>query len=178
MGFVRIADRIPSVTGGLLNFIRVSVMSDILINSPASILAAYIIDQAIGAMTDPDDGNDWPLYVNIAPDGTGIKTNIGSMYDTPGVKDGRRMEGAITDHYGIQLRIRSADDIEGYTKAEILGVSMDTIRNNTVTIGANEYELQNISRQGPVISLGIEKGTTGRRLFTVNFLTMIKRIIS
>ena len=178
MGYELIASTIPAVTGGLFSYVRISTTSDSLVNSPADILAKYIIQQAIGDMTEPTDGDDWPLYTTYMPDGSSIKNNAGCLYDTTPIKDGRIMDGSVIDHYGIQLMIRSTTYAAGYTKAESIARATESILKDTLTIGAYEYELKNISRQGSVIPLGAEKGTKGRSLFTVNFLATIKRIVS
>ncbi len=166
---------IPAVSGGVFSYVRTVTASDALLNTPAVVLASYIIDQAIGSMTDPDNGSAWPLYTSFMPD-TGANTNCGAMYDTPGFKDGRLMEGAVIQHYGIQLKIRSDTHVAGYNKADAVAVALDAIANATITIGANEYQIYNVSRASPVISLGAEPGTKGRQLFTVNFLVSLKRI--
>jgi len=55
---------------------------------------------------------------------------------------------------------------------------MDDIFNATQIIGANTYNLHNVSRQGPVIPLGEEKENKGRQLFAVNFMATITRTVS
>jgi hypothetical protein len=152
-------------------------MSAALLNSPAFILAEYIIDQGIGSMTNPASNLAWPLYNNFLPDATGVKTDLGSIYDTSGVKDGRLMTGEMIAKFGIQFRIRSSKYEEGYNKAQEVAVALDSVFNGSVTIGVDEFEINNVSRQGPVISLGVEKGTTGRRFFTVNFLITLRRVV-
>ncbi len=167
---------ISAITGGVFSFVRSFTVSDSIQTSPAYVLASYIIDQAIGVMTDPDDGLDWPLYVSYSPDHQEAKTDIGTVYDTTGLKDGRFMEGPVVQHYGVQLRIRSDLHTIGWAKAEAIAVALDAVHNQNITINAVEYQIQNVSRTSPVISLGIEKGTKNRRLFTVNFMVTLKRI--
>ena len=150
-------------------------MPETLLTSPADILAQYIIAQGIADMTNPSAGNDWPLYTSYMPDGDTIKTDIGVMYDTPGFKDGRLMEGLTIQKYGVQLKTRSQKHIEGWSKAELIAATLDDVDGGAITIDSITYEIQNVSRQGPVIPLGVEKGTTNRRLFAVNFLLTIKR---
>jgi hypothetical protein len=145
--------------------------------SPAYILKQFIIAEGIGSMTNPSAGNDWPLYISSTPDGSGIKTNLGVLYDSVPLKDGRLMDGPVIVHYGIQLRIRSQKHLDGYTKAEEIAAALDGIANGTITINAKDYIIVNVSRSGPPISLGAEKGTTNRRLFTVNFSVTMKRVV-
>lgn len=176
MGFNLIADIIASVTGGLFQFEKSTIVATALLNSPAFILASYIRSEGIGSLTDPGDDNDWPLYVSYMPDSLSVKNDCGTLYDTSGFKDGRLMSSKVIEHYGIQLRIRSRTANDGWSKAEEVSVILDTVSNDTIVIGANEYLIYNIKRMGPVISLGVEEGTKNRKLFTVNFLVTLKRI--
>ncbi len=167
---------IPAVTGGVFSYVRGLTIDNALLTSPAYILASYIIEQAIGSMTDPVDDNDWPLYVSRMPDGSDIKTNCGTLYDTSGLKDGRLAEGTVIQHYGLQLRIRSDTHLVGWAKAEAIAIALDGVSNEVLAVGSYNYQIYNIRRMGPVISLGMEIGTKARRLFTVNFLVTLKRI--
>ena len=152
-------------------------MSDVaLLTSPAFTLASYIIENAIGVMTDPADEDDWPLYVSSMPDEPDIETNLGVLYNTTGIKDGRLMSGVVIKHYGIQLRIRSNIYTIGFAKAETIMVALDSVFPDTIVIDAVTYRIYNVKRMSSVIALGIEKGTKGRFLFTVNFLVTLKRI--
>ena len=171
-------DIIGSITGGVFEYSKSFDVLDSLQTSPAYILASYIVENSIGFMTNPVNEDDWPLYISYMPDGSDIKTNCGSVYDTSGLKDGRLMEGQVIQHYGIQLRIRCDTHTTGWAKAEAIASALDAIVNDTVTIGSVEYRIYNVSRSGPVISLGMEEGTKERRLFTVNFIVTMKRIIS
>ena len=176
MGYNVIASITPATTGGLFAFEAIGVSGDQLLTSPAYILQQYIIDNAVGSMTDPSAGNAWPLYVSYTPDNDDTKTNLGVLYDTTPIKEGRLMEGQIVSPFGIQLKIRTQKHIEGYTKAEEIANTLDAVQNNIITIDANDYLIENISRLGAPVSLGIEKGTKERRLFTVNFILTMKRI--
>ncbi len=173
-------DKIAAVTGGVFSLETVTaagVKTDVLLVTPAEVMAAYIID-GLGSMARPSEGGSWPLYISHMPDGDNVASDAGSIYNTPGVKDGRRMEGPISQHYGIQLRIRSLEQSDGWAKAEDIASNLDAVHNVTVTNGAEEYQLRNISRQGPVVPLGIEQESTRRRfLFTVNFLVTMERIV-
>ena len=64
-----------------------------------------------------------------------------------------------------------------YAKAEAIAIALDAVLNGTIIIDSEEYLINNVSRTTQIISLGIEKGTKGRRLFVVNFLMTMKRII-
>ncbi len=144
--------------------------------SPAYILAQYIIDTLglMGAST----ADVWPLYVNHQPDGRSgnVEDDLGVLYDTTGVKDGRLMEGPVPQHFGIQLRIRALGNQEGYVKIEDIAVAMDELLNAEISLDSGDYVIQNVSRTSPVVPLGIEGGTKRRFLFTINFLVTMKKV--
>jgi len=178
MPYNLIAKTIPAVTGGLFDFEAVTIPAAALLQTPAAILAAYIIDQGIGSMTDPADDLDWPLYIAFTPDNDNTKTDLGVVYDTTGLKDGRLMvSGEVVEHQGVQIKIRSRTHLDGWNKLDAISRSLDAVFNDTVIIGANEFLIQNIKRSGLIIPLGVEKGTKNRRLFTANFLLTLGRII-
>lgn len=169
---------IAAITGGAFYLVplrRVVPGTHKLEASPASIMVAYVIEK-LGKMTDPSDKNDWPLYVSHLPDGKNVKTDCGAIYDTSGVNEPRAMTGEVSRHPGIQLRIRSRDYETGYAKIEDIASALDEVINNTITIGTSEFEIQNVSRTSPIVSLGVEPGTRRRRSFTVNYLLTMKKL--
>ena len=169
---------IAAATGGalVLTVNRYTAGTELLQISPAMIVARYIIE-ALETMTDPSDDDSWPLYIGSSPDGDNVETNIGVMYDTVGIKDGRLMVGSVIQHFGIQLRIRSRDYEDGYEKIESVASDLDAILYETIEINTEEYRIENLSRTSAIIALGLEQNTTKRRfLFTVNFLATLKEI--
>jgi len=178
MSYDLIAETIPAVTGGLFDFERdlTAAEDTALGRSVISILAAYIIE-TLSLMTDPSDGDDWPLYISSMPDGDNVKTDCGAIYDTAGVLDGKLSSGEVVQHPGIQLCIRSDDYETGYAKIEAIALALDDICWNTITISGDTYLLQNISRVSAVVPLGSERGYKRRFLFTVNFLCSLRKIV-
>jgi hypothetical protein len=139
-------------------------------------LKQCIIDNEIGSMTSPDEGDSWPLFLNYLPDGDDVETNCGAIYDTAGLNELRSMNGDIPEHPGVQIRIRSNDCDIAYAKIEDITRDLDKIVNASVSLGDNQYQIQNASRTSPIIPLGIEIGTTKRRFsFTVNYLLTIRK---
>ena len=135
--------------------------------SPSITIRNLIVAQ--GLMTLPTAAGTWPVYRENLPDGPGIANNVGCVFDTPGTKDGRYMRtGKVVEHYGVQLRIES-DDGTGWAKANDVAVALDALTNEVV--GA--YTVNNISRSGPVISLGKKEGTTRTSVHVVNFMATI-----
>ena len=136
-------------------------------------MAYYIINE-LSEMTDPSDGDAWPLYDSGMPDGPQVETNCGAIYDLSGALDGRCMNGTVVSHPGVQIHIRSRDKNTGYAKIESIALALDGITSDTFSIGALDYELQNASRSSPIESLGIEPGTKRRFNFFVNYQLTIK----
>jgi len=141
--------------------------------SPASIIAYYIISE-MEKMTDPSDKDDWPLYISHLPDGTAIKTDAGAIYDTTGIQDIRSMNGKVPEHPGIQIRIRSSNYETGYAKIEDIARDLDDVFNASIEIDSAEYEIQNISRTSPIVSMGVESGTKRRFHFSVNYILTLR----
>ncbi len=162
-------------TGGVFISKLVGTGSNQLLLSPASILAAYIIEE-LTTMTTPSDESTWPLYITHLPDGRGVEDDCGLMSDTPGLKDGRYMDGEVPQHPGVQLMIRSLTFDEGYAKIEDVASDLDVVIGFEISLASGDYRIENVSRTSPIIPLGIEEGTKRRFLFTINFLVTVKEI--
>lgn len=144
--------------------------------SPASIIANYVILELL-SMTNPLSKDTWPLYISHMPDGKNIEVNCGAVYDTAGLIDGNKLpSGEVTQHPGIQLRIRSSSYETGFIKIEAVAASLDAIYRDTVEIDSVTYQIQNLKKTTPVIPLGPERGTKRRFLFTVNYLLTLKKV--
>ena len=144
--------------------------------TPATILAAFIIN-SLGKMTVPTDGESWPLYSPHMPDGDNVETNCGVVHDTLGVNDVRSISsGVVSEHPGVQIRIRTNDYNAGFAKIEDIALALDVVANETFTIGSESYKIHNVSRASPITSLGVEPGTKRRMFFTVNYLLTLKKL--
>ncbi len=171
---------IAAVTGGVFHTvsdINTSTRSETLLVSPASIVATYLIGE--GFVDDPVGSASlvWPMFISRMPDVIDVPTDCVAIYDTPGLKDGRLMIGPVIEHYGLQIKARSGEYDDGWTKLEAISVELDSVRNQLVMVNAIEYQIYNIKRAGIVIPLGAELGSKGRQLFTANFLVTLKRIV-
>ena len=142
-----------------------------LLISPANILAEYIRSE--GLMSDPDDDTTWPLYVSYMSD-SNVKNNAGAIYDSPGIKDGRLMSGTVIQHYGFRVKIRCTTYSTGWAKIEEIATNLDTVKNKALSVGGENYVINNVSRVEPVVPLGAEDGTKERQLFISDFLTTIR----
>jgi len=169
---------IAAMTGGVLSLKSLAITAtgtDILQMSPASIIANYIIS-SLSLMSDPSDGDDWPLYIASLPDGPQIETDCGAVYDSGGVTDGKYMSGGIMQHQGVQVRIRSQSQETAYEKIEEIAIALDESKFASIEIGDLEFLIQNISRTTSIAFMGVDQGTKRRSNFSVNFLVTIKEL--
>ena len=167
---------IAAITGGafyLTPLARTVSGTSKLQASAASIMAYYIINE-LAKMTDPSDADDWPFYISHLPDGANIETNAGAIYDTVGTQDMRSMNGNVPEHPGIQIRIRSNNHNTAYVKIEDIANALDEVANDSVEIGDLEYEIQNVNRTSPIISLGVDENR--RFHFTINYIITIREL--
>ena len=155
--------------------VRTMEPTELLEASPASIIAAYLIDEK-AKMSRPTDNDVWPLYVSSMPDGENVEQDCGCVYDTSGVKDGRYMRGAVVMHQGIQIRMRSRVYETGYAKIEALASELDSIARYSITIDVGTFLIENASRSTDIVPLGVEPGTRRSYLFTVNYLLSLSRL--
>lgn len=151
-------------------------MTTTLLIPPSKILRQVLID--MGLVVYPGGTSQSIPYVQQPGDGSTV-CFISSMpnepdqavciYDTIGPDFGRRMDdGTYMMHRGVQLRIRSLTEDDGYNLAALLTYQgLDTIRFRKATIDGVDHFVDNVYRNTSIISLGEEVGKR-RQLFTVN----------
>ena len=142
-------------------------------DSPASIVAQYLIDQ--GIMTLPTAGSNWPVYVSHLPDGDDVKDNAGAIYNTTPVLDGRLMVGTTIQHYGVNIQVRVEDEETGWDKCTAIMAALDAIHNTSVVRNSTSYLLVNVSQTSGINPLGLEAGTIRRYRFTMNYIVTMKQ---
>lgn len=155
-------------------------MSGALDHSPAEIIRGLLVQLGLGVNPDDDPGVEWPAYYSLTPD----KANeCITVVDTTGITQGRtHVDGVTQEKYGIQISVRSTYVATGRRKAQEIAQAMDedvlrtqiTLEVTTGSASAS-YLVQAVTRQGNVLSPGIEPGTN-RRLFTTNFLASIRAL--
>lgn len=146
-------------------------MSNALLHSPADVVRWCLVSLALG--TDPNNIAAWPVYTANEP---ALPDNCVTTYDTVGKSDGRSMvTGELFTHYGFQVRIRGKDEATGRPKAEAIRTAMaESVYQETVTIGNEQYLIHAITGIGQVLPLGTETPTSKRVLYTVNALVNVK----
>ena len=145
-------------------------MSGALDHVPSKIIRQLLFD--LGHGTDPDDDADWPIRYSFEPD---EPANHITLFDTEPRQFGRSQPDGITqEHYGLQVRVRSETKQVGWRKAQDIAKSFDEdVLRDEVILGDYTYVVQSTNRQGGVRDLGVEAGTSRRRVHTMDILTDI-----
>ena len=152
-------------------------MAGLLFHSPADI-ARWLLVQ-LGQGTDPTVTplGAWPAYESVEPN---APDNCITCYDTTESSDGRVMiDGERQQHYGIQVRVRSATAKLGYAKAIALAIALDGVVGIGVTgttLVPNSYLVPEVSVRGGVLYIGLDNPTTKRTLHTVNAILPINKM--
>ena len=134
---------------------------------PSEIVWKYAVDTA-NLFTNPADDDDWPLFVGMMPDGNDVANECGAVYNTAGFVEGKNMRSEIDQHFGIQMRVRSFSESDGYD--EIVAVEKDfkDVHNQEVTFTSGEtWNINNFYQTSPIISLGVDDRR--RFNFTLNY---------
>lgn len=141
-------------------------MSNRLLDSPAKILQALLIQLNLGTLA--EDQGEWPVYSIKEP--TGPDSCI-TCYDTAGLMQGRlQIGGEHQEQMGVQIRVRSAIHDDGWGKSdEILHTldSEDTCYQVVVSVEDREYLVHSFNRTSPILPIGTEAGSN-RKIFTLN----------
>lgn len=138
-----------------------------MVHSPADIVRYALVGLEAGTL--PSAGGAWPISVNKELDSPDETVTI---FDTQGKDDGRSMiDGTRDEHPGIMLRVRARSIPAAHNKAKELASTLDTLYQEEVRIGDEEYLLHSVSRVGNPIPAS--DPNSERKLFTVNCLVCI-----
>lgn len=143
-------------------------------NAPSEILLTHLLAQNV--FTDPAEMTDWPLFRNQLPDDPKVSNLAASIYDSIGVKDGRLMDGPPVFHHGLQIRLRSRNTKEAWTKTQEIEALFQAIKQLVINVDSSVYLVENVSQTGPPIFIGYEEfGRARRPLHTLNFLITVSQ---
>lgn len=144
-------------------------MSGLLTHSVNDVLRRLLVNNSQGTL--PSASGNWPIGIERPDDPDDCVT----ITETTGKRDGRVMStGEVIEHPGIQVEVRSADHNTGFLKAMQLATYCDeSIYNSVITFENKTYNIQNVSRVGPVMSIGRESPESKRELFTFNAMVTI-----
>lgn len=143
-------------------------------NSPAEIVAKLLTAQNL--VTEPpapgSQASSWPVYYSAEPQ---APDNLVVIYDTQGRSAGRVMQGERQGFYGLQVMVRATSHAVGWEKIDAIRKAMDEdMYDESVTIDSNVYVIHSFDTSGDIMALGKEQNGK-RSLFTVNFLTSIRK---
>lgn len=142
-----------------------------MIHSPADIMAKLFIDLGYGTLPVAGSNVVWPIFSIREPD---RPDDCITIFNTAGVQDGRSMiDGELQEHLAFQVRVRSKDSAEGWTKAKALQTAMAmSMTQRIVSIAASHYTVHCCSNIGQVAHIGTEPNSK-RAVHTVNSLVSI-----
>lgn len=133
---------------------------------------------------DGGTAGDWPAYVDHMPDDpeetadpVPIPDAAVCVYTTTALGDGRYMRtGERVEHPGFQVRVRARSRAAALAKANAIAAALDAVRRDAVAVGANNYRLDAVHRQGGVIVMGQEPGDRRRWHFSVNGTATVSNV--
>jgi hypothetical protein len=76
-------------------------------------------------------------------------------------------------HPGIQIRIRSLENINGYQKMVSVQSLLEGIRNESVVVKGTAYTILNVSQASSILPMGIDEDRLHQ--FSLNFLVSIRK---
>jgi hypothetical protein len=149
--------------------------------SPADIVRWLLVQFGFGV--DPEDNQPpqagaWPIFATNQPN---FPDQSITVLDTRGQTDGREMTaGALYDHFGFQVAVRTVDHAAGWQKLAAIRSFMSTMLNN-VTVGvpdlpgtgSGQFCVYTFAKIGQVLASGKEAPNSRRSLFTLNALVAI-----
>lgn len=144
------------------------------LRSPKDVLAKYLYD--LGWFSDPDAGAAaWPLYRGSMPE---VDGNCASIYDTTGVVQGKTHRGRTDEQHGVQLRVRTAVEADGFAKLRTVAAALALLHGTTVEIDSSEsWKIENVRQATTIVALGRDlQSHQVRYLHTLNLLVKLKEI--
>jgi hypothetical protein len=144
-------------------------MTGALNHPPGKIIQKLLIDLAHGTSLS-SSGNTtglWPVYYGTLPD---TPDNAICVIDTEPMQYGRDMVvGQRCEHPGFQVLVRCDNLVNGYIKAQDIAIAFDKdVYQEVVLLEGNTYSVQAVTRTSGVFTIGLEIGSTRRRLYSVN----------
>jgi hypothetical protein len=145
-----------------------------LAHTVAEVVRRLLVDLGVG--TSRANNLPWSAYHGTEPP---TPDDVLTVFTTTGRNDGRAMlDGRLWQHFGFQVRVRSAGQASGALKADEVRTTLAmAVYDEVVTLDATHYLVHCCGGLGEVLPLGPEVGGgRGRYLFTVNGLVSLKQI--
>lgn len=135
---------------------------------PSQILQTYLVLKGgVGTFPSQNSGTPfWPMYVSSMP---AENDNAIALYDTSGPLEAKNVSGKTTNHFGIQVRVRTSPENygDGWKKVYQVARILDSIFRVPVNVEGVDYVIQSAILSSPPIPIG-EEEERRRQLFTVN----------
>jgi hypothetical protein len=144
-------------------------MTGSLNHPPGKIIQQLLIDLGHGTVLSAAGATtgSWPVYYGTLPDSP---DNAVCVFDTEPMQHGRDMvKRERCEHPGFQVLVRCDSIVDGYAKAQDIAIALDQdVYQRDVVLEGDTYSVQAITRTSGVLVVGLEIGSTRRRLYTVN----------
>jgi len=142
---------------------------------PSAVISQYLIS-TLGLFTAISEASTWPLYQAFLPDSGAIEDDAAAIFDIAPYIQGKDMGGSLNQRYGIQFLIRSRSYNDGFTKASILLSSLQNKSQVYEIVGGTTFIIENISSASGVVSVGTERSSKQRFIFSLDLLVTIKEL--
>jgi len=137
----------------------------------ADVIRKLLIDLGLGASTNTSTSV-WPIYVMQMPT---TPDNAIAVFDTAGLLQGRIMEtGEQIEKPGIQIIVRSLNSLTAYQKVRAIALALDATYQRVINWSSANYRLDNFSRQGDVLPMGLDEADRPRYNFALNGIVTLK----
>jgi len=119
----------------------------ILPNTPAEVLANYIVNQGWAGW--PEDVPTWNVSINKLPDVPDQNKGLPwlAVYDRKAVQDSVRMRtGERGEFWGWQILVRGKTDNDAYSKLSQIATGFDALYLAPIAITTSNYTIQRVKR--------------------------------
>lgn len=151
-------------------------MPGVMAHQPAEIIARLLVGLGKGTDPEADPTEPWPVYDTNEPD---APDNCITVFGTEGTGTGwLQMTGEMQGDFGVQVRVRCADEISGHLKAYQVCLALDGVTRQPVAVPGSPpatYLVWSVERRGQPLPLGEDDPNSRRSVFTVNALTNIRK---
>jgi hypothetical protein len=130
--------------------------TDAVIVLPSEVVAMYLIN-TLALFTNPDEDADWPLFIGHCPDANDVPDDCGVIYLTTGIFDGKGMRAVINQHYGIQIRVRTRTETQGYSRMGSIEEVFKSVHNEDIILANGDtWRIRNFHQATPIVPLGVD----------------------
>jgi hypothetical protein len=134
-----------------------------------------LIARALGTSANLNPLQSWPVY---APTEPGTPDDVITVTTTAGITHGRNhVDGEMSEHYGLSIRIRSTVEEEGHDKANEIATELnEDVYKVIISLSSSAYCIHSIRTTTSVLYIGYETPTSKRHVHIVNCLADIRQL--